>query len=315
MLRFFIAAAVVKSLCSCAIKPTVTTENFQRKTVFAPTPEAFEIFPDSAVLDVREPFEYSTGHIPNAHSLQWSDFTESNPEQRGVLQSDLYAAARRLARMGIGPDTKVAVVGKGIGGHGEEGRVAWMLLYLGVKDVRFASESVYKGHRVTQDVVNLGSPQSGPSTLKGATKDAPVWKPSPLRSLNVTRSEVQFALNSGVQHKPVKFKNAEPVVYQIIDVRNSGDYLGQNGFGAGHHIPNMNAVNIPWQEFFTPQMKFRREMRSQLEAVGILPEHRVIVVDEGGVGSGAVTVALRALGFSNAGNYAGGLIDLLSAYH
>ena len=44
-----------------------------------------------------------------------------------------------LARAGIAPDSSVVVLGRGLQGEGEEGRIAWMLAYLGVPNIQFAN--------------------------------------------------------------------------------------------------------------------------------------------------------------------------------
>jgi thiosulfate/3-mercaptopyruvate sulfurtransferase len=296
------ACASVFLLFSCAVKPTAVKETPERKNQ-APNsePTAVQITPDTVIVDARPAFEYSTGHVPKSFPLQWTDFTEPVAAQKGVLQADLFAIARRLARIGIQPSTKVVVLGAGLKGGGEEGRVAWMLNYLGVRDARFAEQSIFKGHLTTVETEPY--------------LNVPMWKPQPNELLNVTRAELQFVLNSGGVNKPVQFAKFDRAFrYQIIDVRPAKDYLGQEGFGASHALPNMEAINIPWHEFFDASLKPKREIATQLKAIGISPDRRLIVLDHSGVASAAVTLALRSLGYENTGNYSGGLTDLLSAY-
>ena len=131
---------------ACAQKPTVTHDNPERR--MQPVPEAaiLKLQSKTVVIDTRSPFEFSTGHIPKSFNLQWSEFSESQPAQHGILQADRFAIARRLARFGVDPTANVVVVGKGFSGAGEEGRMAWMLAYLGVTDLRFANLAAFKGH-------------------------------------------------------------------------------------------------------------------------------------------------------------------------
>lgn len=284
-------------LASCATRPTVVRENPERRV----EAEAVTLTADTVVIDARPAFEYSVAHIPKSVSLQWSDFTEPEPAQRGILQRDLDALARRLARLGIEPRTPVVVVGRGHQGDGEEGRIAWMLAYLGVQNARFAAIDAFKGHLTQLPTEPI--------------KSVPIWKPQLLESLNVTRSELQQVINRGGVHQPIAIRKGEaPDIYRIIDVRSEREYLGKEGIGRVRAIPNMEAINIPWRDFFDEAMRPRPGIARQLQAIGVLPEHRIIVLDENGVPSAAVTMALRALGFAKAGNYAGGLRDLLSAY-
>lgn len=298
---FFLLALLF--VAACTTQPTRVRETPERQMESAAQMlEPIKMTEQTVVIDARPRFDYSMAHIPRSVPLQWSDFTEPEPAQRGVVQNDVFAIARRLARAGIGPDSHVVVVGRGPGGDGEEGRIAWMLAYLGVKRVQFAGIDSFRV-RMTNAVE-----QNPPASV-------PVWKPEPIESLNVTRAEVQFAINKRATLEPAAFSAGDqPVLYRLIDVRPAKDYLGQTGLGARQKIPNMEAVNIPWQQFFTKDLRPNPSMRAELQKIGVLPNQRILVIDQNGVSSAAVTMALRALGYERAGNYAGGLTDLLSAY-
>ena len=285
------------ALSACAMKPTKSKENPERRRDGSSAPK---VLAETVILDARPAFDYTTAHVPRSVQVQWSDFTEPEPPQRGILQGDLYGVARRLARLGVGPDSQVVVVGRGHEGEGEEGRIAWMLTYLGVGDVQFSSLDAMK-FRLTNAVE------------ENPLKSVAIWKPEPLESLNVTRDEVLFAINKRAVHEPASYKGQTATLYRLIDVRTVSGYLGREGIGAQKTVPNMDAVNIPWREFFHPNMRYKQEIASRLRDVGVMPEHRIIVLGEDGVSSAAVTMAMRSLGFSNTGNYAGGLRDLMSS--
>jgi thiosulfate/3-mercaptopyruvate sulfurtransferase len=299
------------ALAGCALKPTVAHENPDRKAegIKADASQTQEqvlieepivINERTVIIDARPAFEYSMAHIPRAINLKWSDFTEPQPVSRGVLQRDTFAIARRLARLGLTPDSQVVVVGEGTAGQGEEGRLAWMLAYLGVKNVRFAALHSLKIHLTNIASENITS--------------VPIWKPEPIESLNVTKAELLEMINKTAQTKPLAFSaGTVPLLYRMIDVRSEREYLGKEGLGLIKKVPDMGAVNIPWTEFFTDRLSINPTMRARLESVGIKPEHRIIVLGNDGVSSAAVTMALRTMGFSQAGNYAGGLRELLQA--
>ncbi len=301
--RVMAVLGIVAIGAGCTLAPTKGRETAERKfdggsALLSPV----KVTAETVIIDTRPSFEFSVVHIPHSQNLRWWDFTETHAENRGVLQSDLSVLARRLAHVGLQPSAHVVVVGKGFGGDGEEGRIAWMLAYLGFSNVQFASFEALKA-RYTNVVEEKG--------LKSQTP----WKPDPVESLLVTRAEVQFAINSNALTEPQAFKSGQsPVLYRIIDVRSADDYLGREGLGAQKKIPNMGAINIPWKEFFDFLMRPRLEMQAKLASVGVLPQHRIIVLGADGVASGGVTMALRALGYHNAGHYSGGLIDFLSAY-
>lgn len=288
-------------LASCQTAPTVANDNPDRR-IEAPgvsMMRPIEVTLETIVVDVRAAFDYSSAHIPRSINLNWADFTEPEPAQRGILQADQFAIARRLARLGIDPATHVVVVGNGKNGMGEEGRVAWMLSYLGVDNVQFA------------EINSLGARFSN-ALDTNQPKSAPMWKPEPLESLNVTKDEVLFAINQRAVEKPASYKGRAPKLYKILDVRDAKAYLGHTGLGSQKTVPNMDAVNVPWTEFFDEGFRPRMEIESKLKSVGITEDSRIIVLDENGVASAAVTMALRSFGFKEAGNYAGGLRDLLS---
>src|SRR5271156_1943612 len=79
------------------------------------------------ILDARGAFDFATGHIENSVLVRWQDYDAVDEFRKGLLDLDTDLLARKLRISGISPDRQVIVVGKGKLGHGEEGRVAWML--------------------------------------------------------------------------------------------------------------------------------------------------------------------------------------------
>jgi 3-mercaptopyruvate sulfurtransferase SseA len=300
---FSALSMAVLLLTSCTTKPTRMHDNQQVHQLGTEhLLEPIKIVPETIVVDARISFDYSMSHIPHSVSLQWADFTEPEKDQKGVIQGDHFAVTRRLARYGIGPDVPVVVVGHGLKGEGEEGRIAWTLTYLGVKKVQFA------------DIDSLGVHQTN-VTDENPPKSVPIWKPAEVESLNVARAELQNVMNKNGVNQPIPPPGGgQPVLYRIIDVRSESAYLGKTGLGVTRKIPDMGAINIPWKNFFTESLRPDFTILKKLAHVGISPENRIIVIDENGISSAAVTMVLRAMDFPQAGNYAGGLTDLLSAY-
>jgi len=288
------AFACLIALSACQTKPVKSSVNEPR----AFSKQAVVITPETVVVDARPAFDYSTAHVPHSVSVTWSDYVEAEPAQRGIIQRDTFAAARRLARLGIAPESKVVVLGRGLNGSGEEGRVAWMLAYLGVHDVQFAALDALKP-RLTNE------PEAQPPA------SAPLWKPVIDESLNATKDEVLFAINQNAVARPVSYKGAPAKLYRFIDVRSERAYLGKEGLAAVKHVPDMGAINIPWKQFFTPAMRVDESTIKQLALMGYSPNERIIVLDEDGVASAAVAMAFRQLGYTNTANYSGGLQDLI----
>ncbi len=302
-LKLVASIACFALVIGCATKPTRGYENQQRQMKPAAagetTGEPIVLTEQTVVIDARPPFEYSLSHIPRAVNVQWTDFTQKEEAYRGVLLSDRFELTRRLARLGISPASEVVVVGKGLGGGGEEGRLAWTLAYLGLDNVRAVPMGYFKG------------PVSNTETKPLAP--AVIWKPIVDESLLVTRQELLYVLdNRGVYDPIVYGEKGRPRLYKIIDVRTSREYLGKEGVGMQAPIPNMEAINIPWNEFFDSTGRVNPEIAQRLHEVGVTRDQRIIIVSGSGLRSAAVTMALRSMGFKGAGNYAGGLKELVA---
>ena len=71
------------------------------------------------------------------------------------LARDLFKVTRRLALLGISPNKKIVVVGNGAKGEGEEGRLAWTLLYLGIPHVQVVGLEHFKNQLVNTEAPPL----------------------------------------------------------------------------------------------------------------------------------------------------------------
>ena len=316
---FLIAFAIFNF--GCQTKPTVARETVSRsfggsQALLGP----IALSEDVVIVDTRSSFDFLMARIPRSVSVNWSDYSEREPSQRGWPQKDLFAAARRLARMGIAPDSKVVVLGQGLAGEGEEGRVAWFLAYLGIEDIRFGRFGSVKSRLTTEALPESTKPLFEDERIESSRSlqppeppatGKPIWKPQVVSSLIVTREELRGAVSNNAMKNPWAF-SGRTKLYRILDVRPAKEYLGQRGGMRSKSTPNFNAVNVPWKEFFTPDFRPLKETGDRLGAIHVAPEHRVIVIDNDGVSACAVTMALRAFGYSDAGCYAGGFNDLLA---
>jgi thiosulfate/3-mercaptopyruvate sulfurtransferase len=98
------------------------------------------------IIDTRPLDEYQDEHIAGAIHVAWEDWCDppppaSDPILRepgywGVLADPIAQSfEKRIRDLGIGADTQVVVYADSARSKGREGRVAWMLLYLGVGSV------------------------------------------------------------------------------------------------------------------------------------------------------------------------------------
>ncbi len=98
------------------------------------------------VVDSRPEIEYEAGHIPSALRLGWEDWNAKptlglsldlwEPGYWGTLDNfRLEEFAGQLAQLGLSNYRPVVVYADSLASKGREGRIAWMLLYLGVENV------------------------------------------------------------------------------------------------------------------------------------------------------------------------------------
>jgi 3-mercaptopyruvate sulfurtransferase SseA len=221
-------------LVGCQSKPTVVRETVSRS--FAGSQALLgpiAIDESVVVVDARPSFDFSMARIPRSVSVNWADYSESDKDLRGWPQQDAFAAARRLARLGISPDSKVVVLGNGADGQGEEGRVAWMLAYWGVANVRFGRFGSVKSRVTTEALPEAAKSDfdDGRSTQppEKPTLAKPIWKPAIVNSLIATREEMKGAIENSAMEKPWAFGGAKAKLYRIIDVRSEAEYLGKKG--------------------------------------------------------------------------------------
>ncbi len=90
--------------------------------------------------------DFARGHVPGALSLAWEPWCGAPPPGAAPILSEpgywgtLADAspswyAERLGQHGIASDLPIVVYADGVRSKGREGRVAWMLLYLGARSV------------------------------------------------------------------------------------------------------------------------------------------------------------------------------------
>ena len=267
------------TLLGCQTRPTKVfekKENRQKETQAV-------INEKTVILDARAPFLWSLAHPSGSLNLQWEDFTQREPPFEGRLENDLFFHARRLARLGIGPNSDILVLGRGPTGEGEEGRLAWTLRRMGLAHVRFAGlESV-----------------SWPSTKEEAPArpEVPVWKPTPDDTLEISREQALQVLQKS------------PTNLWLIDVRPATEYLKESDPFAKMGV-HSQLINIPWTEFLSAKGELHASVKLKLQAVGLQPDDRIFVLDERGVRSAGSTLLLRDLGYSQATNWAGGYREL-----
>lgn len=276
-------------LSACVQKPTKVYETQPAEPKAGEHAPGMKVDDKTVILDARPAFQFAISHLNGSQNVQWSDFAQREHPFEGELEKDLFFHARRLARLGIDLSTPVVIVGLGNQGHGEEGRIAWTLKVMGVKDVRFVNIDYFS--------LPLTQAEAEPRENKA------VWKPVVDETLMIDRKTmVKLIAKPRTPDSPI-----------IIDVRPHQDYLGKASTEFSKKAPDIGAINIPWTEFFDSHGLIIPTMKQKIEGVGISKDKVIYVISDKGVESAAATMALRELGFSKAANFAGGYLELIEA--
>jgi len=230
------------------------------------------------MLDARKRGAYRRGHIPGAQNALWTRY-RAGWFRSGRLPDDLEKLARDLGRLGVDDEKYVLVCGGAQDGWGEEGRIAWMIRYLGHPAVAILDGGCDAWREAAR-----------PFTEEVTAPIAGTFTPRPRHDLRAFTRDVAAAL--------------EDNSIQLLDVRSREEFNGATPYFAsrGGHIPT--AANIPLRSFMDDQGRVREEqaVEALLDETGLARDARIIVYCTGGVRSGFVAEVLRALGV-DAANY------------
>ncbi|MBI5672694.1 MAG: sulfurtransferase [Nitrospirae bacterium] len=84
------------------------------------------------IIDVRGKAAYEFGgHIPGAVHSTWHEYSDPSAVAKGLLNPNLGEIERILQRLGINQDSEVVIYSNPFDNWGDEGRMFWMLDYLG----------------------------------------------------------------------------------------------------------------------------------------------------------------------------------------
>ncbi|MEL6180946.1 MAG: sulfurtransferase [Myxococcota bacterium] len=234
----------------------------------------------AAVLDARDTSSYDAGHVMGAAHAPWERFVDG--PLSGLLSDDLGRVQDALRAAGVHDGKPVVVYGGWNAAWGEEGRIVWMLEYLGHTEVK-----IVEGGYAAWQQASLPTATETPSPSPGD------FTARPREERRATMTEVLDATEDG------------SIV--ILDTREPSEYAGATPYGAvrGGHIPN--AQPFWWKEVFDAQgrLRSRAELRAVFDGMGIDDDTVVIAYCTGGVRSGFFYAVMRWLGYRNPQNYDG----------
>ena len=287
-----LALGLTAFACSTSQEETKPTPDEQVNNASDDTNTSAElaVFVDSAgfealrrqgatLLDAREPDLFAEGHIPGALNAPWHAFVDG--EQTGLLSDDA-TLQRRVRELGVDNDRPVLVYGAWNEAWGEEGRIYWMLQYLGHDKVTMLRGGLSAWKR-----------QGGPTTTETSTPTTGAFVASPTPAVRATADEINTAI--------------EQDTLVVLDIREDDEFHGATPYGSarGGHIPG--AVHFRWKDVFTltGELKSKEELRLRFEGMGIEEGDLVVAYCTGGIRSGFIYAIMRWMGYEGAQNYDG----------
>lgn len=280
--KIYIALALLLGgLAACQMKPTRVQESQRREyeTLIDKSRKPIAITDTTIILDARKAFDYGLNHIEGAHHLTWDSLAEN--ADTGEILRDRRRLGQRLALFGLNPATPIVVVGYGLNGSGEEGRLAWTLVYLGFKDVQTANHELFR---------------------KSWTQK-PTPPPKNVEPFDVEGNMALVTSREEFRRLAKDPQSRSQARVHIIDVRSEKEYFNKSGSSAQ---PDIGALNVEWKEFFGSDGRANAALKKKLNSIGLGDSDRIILVSDRGVRSGAAAYALLSLGFTRVENFIGG---------
>lgn len=237
------------------------------------------------VIDVRGKAAYAFGgHIPGAVHATWHDFSDPAAAAKGLLDPDISRLEQKIRALGVHNDSDIVIYSNPFDNWGDEGRMFWMLQYLGMTKLRILDGGWVKW------VAEKRRYEHGDAAGKAGSFTASV-RPE----LIVMKDELK---------KIVKRPHPETM---IADARSLEEYAGKEmqGIPRPGHIPS--AISLPWNAFLNPDatLKDLDKIKVTLDEKGLHESHEVICYCTGGVRSSWLYFVLKLAGYDKVRNYPG----------
>jgi len=237
------------------------------------------------ILDVRGKAAYAFGgHIPGAVNATWHEFSDPDAAAKGLLDPNMDRLQQKIRALGVNQDSDVVIYSNPFDNWGDEGRMFWMLQYLGHTRLKILDGGWVKW------------------TAEHRKYEHGVVTPKP-GNFKIAENP-DLIIGKDVLKKIVKQPHPETV---IADARSLEEYAGKelSGIPRAGHIPG--AVSVPWNAFLNPDatVKDLDKIQSGLDDKGLQPGHEVVCYCTGGVRSAWLYVVLKLVGYQKVRNYPG----------
>lgn len=238
---------------------------------------------DLVLIDVRGRAAYSS-HLPGAVHSTWHEYSDPDAVAKGVLDPNVERIERRLRALGINQSSDIVIYSNPFDNWGDEGRMYWMLKYLGHPSVRILDGGWVKWVREQRPF------QHEAITPKPGDFSAAV--------------NPELIVYKDVLKKMVKTSHPNTV---LLDARSVEEYAGKeiDGLPRSGHIPS--AINLPWNRFLKPDATVKPvpEILKIFEDHGLRQDQEIITYCLGGVRAAWVYCLLRYVGYGNVKTYPG----------
>ena len=237
------------------------------------------------IIDVRGQAAYAFGgHIPGAVHATWHEFSDPKAVAKGLLDPDMSMLERKIRALGVNHDSDIVIYSNPFDNWGDEGRMFWMLQYLGLANLKIldggwvkwvAEERPYEHGTV--------SPKPGD------------FHASSFPELIMVKDELKQLV-----------KRSHPETF-IADARSLEEYAGKEVLGIPRpgHIPS--AMSVPWNIFLKSDatLKDFDEIKASLRERGLDETKEVVCYCTGGVRSAWLYFVLKVVGYQKVRNYPG----------
>ncbi len=237
------------------------------------------------VIDVRGTAAYAFGgHIPGSVHATWHQFSDPNAVAKGLLDPEIGRMEATIRALGVNNDSDVVIYSNPFDNWGDEGRMYWMLEYLGHTKLRILDGGWVKWIEERRPYEH-GVVSAKPGDFRAA--------PNP--DLIVMKDELK---------KLVKQPHAHTI---IVDARSLEEYAGKEVSGIPRPGHIQSAINVPWNMFVNKDatVKDPEVIKPMLQDQGLHEDNAVICYCTGGVRSAWLYVVLKVVGYKKVRNYPG----------
>ncbi len=239
--------------------------------------QLLEIIKDVSIIDSRKN-GFSEGHIPSSQQMDWADWTEEKPDLMNVVIGNPtkwgkvevnQQIQKRLQNLGLNHDKLIVIVGSAAG-WGEEGRIAWNLLFWGAQRVALLDGGFMAWKQLGYEV-EYGAPSE--IRLKGDFK--------------LTLNDYRRATLGDVKQY-LKSKTGT-----LLDARSKKEFQGEKMYGQkrGGRLPGSKL--IPFQALYQTDGKYISATELQ-KLLGNRPEGTPITYCTGGVRSALLALLIES---------------------